>query len=53
MLQVGFEPTTPAFEPAKTVHALDIAAAVIDEETKVIRENLPQYHLSYHKFNVT
>jgi hypothetical protein len=26
---VGFEPTIPAFELAKTVHALDCAAAVI------------------------
>jgi hypothetical protein len=26
---VGFEPTIPAFERAKTVHALDRAAAVI------------------------
>jgi hypothetical protein len=28
MLQVGFEPTIPAFERAKTVHALDSAATV-------------------------
>jgi hypothetical protein len=27
---VGFEPTIPAFERAKTVHALDRAATVID-----------------------
>jgi formate-dependent phosphoribosylglycinamide formyltransferase (GAR transformylase) len=26
---MGFEPTTPAFERAKTVHALDRAATVI------------------------
>jgi hypothetical protein len=26
---VGFEPTIPMFERAKTVHALDCAAAVI------------------------
>jgi hypothetical protein len=26
---VGFEPTIPAFERAKTVHALDSAATVI------------------------
>jgi hypothetical protein len=29
MLRVGFEPTTPAFQRAKTVHALDGAATVI------------------------
>jgi heme oxygenase len=29
MLQVGFEPTIPVFERAKTVHALDRAATVI------------------------
>jgi hypothetical protein len=29
MLQVGFEPTTPLFKRAKTVHALDRAATVI------------------------
>jgi hypothetical protein len=29
MLLVEFEPTIPAFERAKTVHALDRAAAVI------------------------
>jgi hypothetical protein len=31
MLQVGFEPTTPVFERAKTVHALDRAVTVIGE----------------------
>jgi hypothetical protein len=29
MPRVGFEPTIPAFELAKTVHALDCAATVI------------------------
>jgi hypothetical protein len=29
MLQVGFEPTIPVFEPAKTVNAFDRAANVI------------------------
>jgi hypothetical protein len=29
MPQVGFEPTFPAFERAKTVHALDRAVTVI------------------------
>jgi hypothetical protein len=31
MPRVGFEPTTPAFKRAKTVHALDRAATVIGE----------------------
>jgi hypothetical protein len=31
MPRVGFEPTIPAFERAKTVHALDRAAAAISE----------------------
>jgi hypothetical protein len=30
---VGFEPTTPMFEQAKTVHALDRAATVIGLKT--------------------
>jgi hypothetical protein len=30
MPRVGFEPTIPEFERAKTVHALDRAATVID-----------------------
>jgi hypothetical protein len=30
VFRVGFEPTNPAFERAKTVHALDRAATVID-----------------------
>jgi hypothetical protein len=29
MLRVGYEPTVPVFERAKTVHALDRAATVI------------------------
>jgi hypothetical protein len=29
MPRVGFEPTIPGFERAKTVHALDCAATVI------------------------
>jgi hypothetical protein len=29
MPRVGFEPTTPAFDRPKTVHALDRAAIVI------------------------
>jgi hypothetical protein len=31
MPRVGFEPTIPVFERANTVHALDCAAAVIDQ----------------------
>jgi hypothetical protein len=30
MPRVGFQPTTPVFERAKTVHVLDRAATVID-----------------------
>jgi hypothetical protein len=30
MLQVEFKPTIPVFERAKTIHALDRAATVID-----------------------
>jgi hypothetical protein len=32
---VGFEPTIQAFEPAKTVHALDRAATVIGKENNI------------------
>jgi hypothetical protein len=32
MLQLGFEPTIPVSEGAKTVHALDRAATVIGVE---------------------
>jgi hypothetical protein len=32
MLQVEFEPTTPVFEGAKTVHALDRAVIVIGDK---------------------
>jgi hypothetical protein len=39
--QVGFEPTTPAFELAKTVHALDSAATLIGKR-------LPQYDNVYY-----
>jgi phosphohistidine swiveling domain-containing protein len=35
MLWVGFDPTTPVFERAKTVHALDRAATVIGEENNL------------------
>jgi hypothetical protein len=33
---VGFEPMTPAFERAKTVHALDDAATVMGETNKAV-----------------
>jgi hypothetical protein len=33
MPRVGFEPTIPAFERAKTVHALDRTVTVIGERT--------------------
>jgi hypothetical protein len=29
MLKVGFEPTTPVFDPANTVHASDPAATMV------------------------
>jgi hypothetical protein len=32
MPRVGFEPTIPVFERAKTVHALDCAATVIGQK---------------------
>jgi hypothetical protein len=35
MPQVGFEPTIPAFERAKTVHTLDRAATVIGLNKKI------------------
>jgi hypothetical protein len=33
MPEVGFEPTIPVFERAKTFHALDRAATMIGSET--------------------
>jgi hypothetical protein len=36
MPQVGFEPTMPALERAKTVHALDGAATVACNERHVV-----------------
>jgi hypothetical protein len=36
MPQVGFEPTTPVFERAKIVHALDSAATVIGDFTSYV-----------------
>jgi hypothetical protein len=37
MSGVGFEPTIPAFERAKTVHALYRAATVIGAQVKIVR----------------
>jgi hypothetical protein len=36
---VGFEPTIPVFERAKTVHDLDRAAAVIDKKREITGPN--------------
>jgi hypothetical protein len=41
MPQVGFEPTIPVFEPAKTVHASDRAGTVIGICGFVIGKVLP------------
>jgi hypothetical protein len=40
MSRVGFEPMTPVFERAKTLHALDSAAIVIGILLPYVRENL-------------
>jgi hypothetical protein len=40
MSHVGFEPTNPVFERAKTVHALDCAATVIGFITKIANINV-------------
>jgi hypothetical protein len=39
MPEVGFEPTTPVFERAKTVHASDGGATVIGSLTRIVLEN--------------
>jgi hypothetical protein len=36
---VGLEPTIPAFERAKTVHALDRAATVIGDKSHAYKNN--------------
>jgi hypothetical protein len=38
--RVGFEPTIPAFEMAKAVHALDCAATVIGQSTFITCINM-------------
>jgi hypothetical protein len=37
---MGFEPTTPAFERAKTVHALDRGATLIGDDANLLSENM-------------
>jgi hypothetical protein len=44
MPPVGFEPTTPVFERAKTVHALDSAATVIGSNIHNTSVNQRNYH---------
>jgi hypothetical protein len=43
MPQMGFEPTTPVFERAKTVHAPDRAATVIGSSENYCPEYLKTY----------
>jgi hypothetical protein len=40
MPQVGFESMIPVLERAKTVHALDLSATVIDNEVLVLEAPL-------------
>jgi hypothetical protein len=40
MPRVGFEPTTPVFEGAKTIHDLDRAATVIGSVDTLPMENI-------------
>jgi hypothetical protein len=40
MPRVGFEPTNPASERAKTVHASDRAATVTGNQVTLVRQNL-------------
>jgi hypothetical protein len=40
MPQVGFEPTTPVFERAKTVYALDLVTIVIGNLVTVLFINV-------------
>jgi hypothetical protein len=43
MLQVGFKPTIPVFERAKTVHDSDRAATVIGTRRRSLLEVLSPY----------
>jgi hypothetical protein len=47
MLREGFEPTTPVFERAKTVHALDCAATVIGRPQELL--DLILGHFEYYR----
>jgi hypothetical protein len=44
MSLVRFEPTTPAFERAKTVRALGSVTTVIGGEAEILGGNPPQCH---------
>jgi hypothetical protein len=46
MPQVGFEPTIPVFERAKTVHALDCAATVTDSRIRYERKICTDFKIS-------
>jgi hypothetical protein len=50
MPRVGFEPTIPAFERAKTVHALDSAVTVIGLHADVEQLKLYILHLNLSAF---
>jgi hypothetical protein len=53
MPSVGFEPTTPAFEKAKTVHALDRAATAIGGPSPAARiSNFEPALMSAYSFSV-
>jgi hypothetical protein len=43
---VGFEPTIPAFERAKTVHALDRAVIVIGASASTAYKYGTEYHIN-------
>jgi hypothetical protein len=44
MILVGFEPTIPVFEQAKTDHALDLAATEIGEmQTHILKRTVGRY----------
>jgi hypothetical protein len=50
MPRVGFESTIPAFERAKTVHALDRAATVIGQTLSILCYNLMVFTTFYYSF---
>jgi hypothetical protein len=49
MPRVGFEPPTPMFERAKTVHPLDRASAVIGRDISYSFLNVVSVLKLYHK----